>query len=416
MRLHIKRWWHVQALCLAFAAAMIASCGAESGAPSVETLHIPAGVQSAQSNIAVGPDGTAYASWLEPVQPDNGSGQPERHRLLYASLEPGGMAFSDPVEIASGSEWLENWADFPNIYVDRQGHMIANWMVSEGDAWHAYNIFWASSTNGRDWQEHGRLPEDRSPTEHGFVSYGDVGDEIISVWLDGRKYDEGVQEMTLRSRTLTAGGDAGEELLVDDLICECCQTGMTVTSDDRAIAVYRDLDEDNVRNIAYVTYQDGSWSEPATLHDDGWVLQGCPVNGPRIDAHGEHVAAAWFTAADDQPASRVAFKGPGEDGFGEPITFDHGDPLGRVDIQMLDEQTALVTWIESAEEQEDGKANIYVRTVSANGELGETVLIHETTNDRQSGFPRIGSPADGEVIAVWPDPVDEQVRSARITL
>ena len=40
------------------------------------------------------------------------------------------------------------------------------------------------------------------------------------------------------------------------------------------------------------------------VHDDGWKIAACPVNGPMLSARGRDVAIAWFTAT-GRPAARL---------------------------------------------------------------------------------------------------------------
>ena len=55
---------------------------------------------------------------------------------------------------------------------------------------------------------------------------------------------------------------------------------------------------------------------------------------------------AWFTGAGDVPAINVAFSNDAGSSFGDAVRIDRGEPLGRVDTLMLDDGTALVSWVE----------------------------------------------------------------------
>ena len=94
------------------------------------------------------------------------------------------------------------------------------------------------------------------------------------------------------------------------------------------------------------------WEAPITVHSDGWEFWGCPVNGPAIDAVGEIASVAWFTVANEVAAVKVAFSDDGGRNFGAPVRIDQGNPMGRVDLEMLEDGTALVSWVEWAEGKE----------------------------------------------------------------
>jgi sorbitol-specific phosphotransferase system component IIA len=74
-------------------------------------------------------------------------------------------------------------------------------------------------------------------------------------------------------------------------VCECCQTLAAVTSEGVIIA-YRDRSPSEVRDIYYVRRQNGAWSALQAIHEDGWEITACSVNGPSVAADGSRVALA----------------------------------------------------------------------------------------------------------------------------
>lgn len=51
-----------------------------------------------------------------------------------------------------------------------------------------------------------------------------------------------------------------------------------------------------------------------------------------LSARGRRVAAAWFTAKDNQPRTFAAFSSDAGETWGEPIRLDENSALGHVDI------------------------------------------------------------------------------------
>ena len=82
------------------------------------------------------------------------------------------------------------------------------------------------------------------------------------------------------------------------------------------------------------------------MQEDGWQIDGCPINGPAVAARGERVAVAWFTAAHDSPRVQVAFSNDGGESFDAAIAVAGSRALGRTDITLLPDDSALVTWLE----------------------------------------------------------------------
>jgi hypothetical protein len=273
-----------------------------------------------------------------------------------------------------------------------------------------------STDGGATWSEAVLPHRDGTATQHGFVSYFPLpGDSLGAVWLDGRRYDERLakseREMMLMHTALAPDGSLGAEQPLDTRVCSCCQTAAAVTSRG-PVVVYRDRSGDEMRDIAIVRRVDNRWTEPQTVHPDGWRIEGCPVNGPSIAADGERVAVAWFTASNDTPRVRLAFSEDAGASFSAPVQIDDGDPVGRVDVRLLDDGSAVVSWIERLE---DG-AEIRLRRVSADGRPGTAAVIAASSGERASGFPRIARTGDALVFA-WTEPGDPTtVRTARMPL
>ena len=118
-----------------------------------------------------------------------------------------------------------------------------------------------------------------------------------------------------------------------------------------AIDEVRDRSAEEIRDIYYVRLdRDGAgsqWTAPAPVHEDGWVMPGCPVNGPRLAVNDDAVVVAWYTGAGGG-AGRVLASFLEGDAFGEPIQVDEGAPIGRVDVVATGADQLLVAWLEHA--------------------------------------------------------------------
>jgi len=60
---------------------------------------------------------------------------------------------------------------------------------------------------------------------------------------------------------------------------------------------------------------------------------------------GTRVAVAWFTSAADTPRVKVAFSQDAGGTFSQPIQVDDGETIGRVDVLLLPDGSALVCWL-----------------------------------------------------------------------
>ena len=367
---------------------------------TIQGLDSPAGAASGEPNIYKGADGRIYLTWIE-KQGD------KIYALRFAVRS--GSAWSAPKTVIEGENLFVNWADFPSLVELPDGALVAHWLVKGNAAGaHSYDVNIARSTDeGKTWGKPIVPHRDGTKTEHGFVSMlplaaGRAG----AIWLDGRNFKENANEghgsstneMTLRYATINANGQLSEEMLLDSRVCDCCQTSAALTSEG-PIVVYRDRSEKEIRDISVVRFNKGRWTEPQTVHADGWEIHGCPVNGPSVSADGKRVAVAWFTAAKETPRVKVIFSGDSGATFGQPIQVDEAAPVGRVDVLMLADGSALVSWLERVAKGGEVK----VRRVRPDGSRDEAITVAESSAARASGFPQMARSRD-EIIFAWTDP------------
>jgi hypothetical protein len=366
----------------------------------VQELASPAAAHSGEPNLYATADGRVFFSWIEKLG-DN------LHALKFAVLKQG--QWSVPRTVAEGKNWFVNWADFPSLIELKDGSLLAHWLVKSDARTFAYNVNLSRSNDGgKTWSKPLVPHKDGTLTEHGFVSLLplDKGRAGL-VWLDGRNFTvkEGGQghsghgaltdEMTLRYAAIDAEAKLFDEAQIDGRVCDCCQTSAAVTGEGLIVA-YRDRTDKEVRDISILRRVKGKWMPPQVLHEDGWQINGCPVNGPSVASAGKNVVVAWFTAAQDLPQVKVAFSNDAGATFRQAVRVDDGKPLGRVEAVMLPDHSALVVWLERTEKG----AEIKVRRVQANAAKGQSFRVAEGNVARASGFPQIAV-TKNEVIFAW---------------
>ena len=372
---------------------------------------------SGEPSLALGAEGRAILTWIEPE---------DGVAALRLAIRDGG-GWSAPRTVWASEAMFVNWADFPSSVEMPDGTLAVHWLEKVADAPYAYHVMLAlSSDDGMTWTEPLRAHDDESPTEHGFVSMVPWRDGAGLTWLDARAMagesgggehvggEGGVERgaMSVRFRTLAPDGRLGPEVLLDDRTCECCQTALARVGDG-LVAAYRDRGESEVRDIAVVRGAGERWTEPAPLSTDGWVIPGCPVNGPQLSGDGGALVSAWYTGVGGTPQVYVTFSGDGGATFGPRIRVDEGLPLGRVDIERLEDGSAVVVWLEASSDT----PRVLARRVHPDGSLEAPLLISETAGERSSGFPRMARLGD-ELLFAWTIPGEGggvRVRAVRLS-
>jgi hypothetical protein len=373
-------------------------------------------------------DGGVLLSWLAPGSdpssdrpdsagdddPGEGPGDLWELRVVRFGEDAG---FGEPRVVVRRDDFFVNWADFPSVVEVGPDRWVAHWLQRGEGGGYDYGVRLATSEDaGVSWGEAWIPHEDRSPTEHGFVTVWATGEgRLAAVWLDGRKYVDGAhgsatEEMTLRSREMDPLGRMSGERELDARVCDCCQTDVAVT-ERGPVVVYRDRSREEVRDIHVVRWDGDAWSTPRPVHRDGWVIPGCPVNGPAIDARADRVAVAWFAAPRDEPRVQLAFSADGGATFQPPVRIDDGRPLGRTDVVLVPDGSAVVLWLE---EVRNGIGELRLRRVYPDGSVGPPHLLATTRSARASGFPQLLPLGSGDLFAAWTEASPEGPVAVRV--
>jgi hypothetical protein len=244
-------------------------------------------------------------------------------------------------------------------------------------------------------------------------------DSIGAIWLDGRNTGAAGHEsghsggMTLRSAIIAQDGSISDGQLIDELVCDCCQTDVTVGGVGPTV-VYRNRTGDEIRDIHVVRSADSQWQPDAAVANDGWKIAACPVNGPAIASTDNAVAVAWFTAANEDTSVKLAWSFDGAINFAGPVAIDSDQPVGRVDVELLADGSAVVSWLRATA---NGEAEVCLRRVTPNGAAGPVHVVANTGANRASGFPQLLRAGD-ELILAWTDTsgAHSQVNAAHINV
>jgi hypothetical protein len=371
---------------------------------NVATVSSPAAPNSAQPQLSSLGD-RVVLSWVER------SG--DAATLRFSERTDNG--WTDARTVAAGANWFVNWADVPSVIPLQHESMAAHWLQKSAASTYAYDVRLAFSRDrGRTWSASVTPHHDGTRTEHGFASLFPMpGQGLGLAWLDGRQMKEGSHEgmnggdMSLRGALFAPDGNQASEMAIDDRVCECCPSAAAVTTDGPIVA-FRNRTSDEIRDIYVSRLVGGKWTEPQAVHNDNWRIAACPVNGPALSAKGRDVALAWFTAVGDEGHAYAAFSSDAGATFGAPLRIDDVGAVGRVDVELLPDGSAAVTWIEFA----DQRSEFRLRRAERSGSRSASLAVSRIASGRSSGYPRLARRGQ-ELVFAWTDAGNpSQVRTA----
>ena len=351
---------------------------------------------SAQPYLAATAGGGLLATWFEP--------RPGELKALRIAERRNGR-WDAPVTVAERPQFFVNWADFPSVTETSDGRWVVHWLEKTEAKPYAYHIRMSvSADRGRTWSAPVTPHRDRSPTEHGFVAMTPAaGGGVDLVWLDGRQTADtaahgGHGPMALAAGTLGKDGRPGADAIIDARVCDCCQTSLARTSEG-LVAVYRDRSDQEIRDIYSVRQVNGRWAAPVRVAADGWLYKACPVNGPSVAAAGRRVVVAWFTSADGASRVKLARSSDAGASYAAATQIDDGNPLGRVDVELLPDGSALVTWLEIVGDAAEWR----VKRLGADGKVRGRWTVGSAPRTRMAGFARTAM-SGGDLFVAWTAP------------
>jgi hypothetical protein len=388
-----------------FLAALLMSGFSGDTSIGLQSLENPTITGSRLPRLGTLASGDVLMSWVEP--------RTDGHALKFGVLHDGHWVRGG--EVAHGNNWFVNWSDFPSVVAIDEKFWLAHWLVKQpGGKAYDYDVATSISTDaGLTWAAPKHPHRDGTAAEHGFAAIFPVDGDAGIVWLDGRDHLKKAEQakrlevnskksgnFNLRYTRIHRDGSMEAEQVIDNNTCTCCWPSVAVTSAG-PIVVWRGRTEAEIRDNRVSVMLDGKWSAPAPLGAEGWMIEGCPVNGPAVAAHGLQVVSAWFSAEGDRPRVRVAFSKDGGMNFGTPIEIDDAAPLGRIGLVWKDDSTAVISWM-TATDAVTKKSSLAVRTIHVDGSLGLIKRLLDISAGRDTGVPQMVA-SDAGLTFAWTD-------------
>lgn len=374
----------------------------------IENIPFSYGNNNAQPNL-VSSNGTLSLSWISSKNENKAS-------LHFSQFKKG--KWIKPQTIAYGNNWFVNWADFP-AHAINEDLIITSYLKKSASGTYTYDVILnLQKLSGEKIKQNFLLNTDSVKAEHGFVSIIPSNKKgFFITWLDGRNtleksLDGHHKPMTIRFAEITNKGDIIKESELDASVCDCCQTSIANTNNG-PIVVYRDRSEKEVRDIYSIRNINGVWEDPNLLHNDGWTINGCPVNGPKVAVNSTNLAIAWFTVSNNNPLVNVSFSKTNGDSFSTPLKINDHHAIGRVDVAFLNTEEIIVSYMEA----DDIGTYLRIKKVSVNEKVSKPITISKIDGGRNTGVPQLEI-INNEIFIVWTISIDgmNQLKSVKLSL
>ena len=419
------------------AALLLVACR-EAPPVAVSLGHPAQGVtSSADPTLARDPDtGHLLLSWV-------GGTDSAGWSLWFARSADGGESWSEPEAVTQGPDEVHPHGEAsPRLVAARGGRIALVWprdIKVEGRKWPATQMRVARSLDGgRSWSLPRTINDDTTGAQvghtfHGAAWAGDTG--LVVAWLDERSGADllGHHHETMESPaadssheddsriyTVTSpdfGASWGPNRPVWGAACPCCRVSLARAARGEVQAAWRRHFPGNVRDVvlgsltsALDTTMSGPASEPARVHEDGWVYPGCPHTGPAVSVGEDgRTHVAWYTGQDDRKGVYLA-RGVEGGEFDPPIALVHGRQVttGHAAVVALERGWSAVAW----DVNDRGERRISAALVNPAGRV-QPVSVPGADG---GSYPQLARLEEGDIMLAWTRTLPEgsRIELARI--
>jgi hypothetical protein len=276
-----------------------------------------------------------------------------------------------------------------------------------------------SVDGGRSFRPSTSIGDETITAERGFQSVTVGGDHLArAAWLDGRR-DPGTpphtnvggdyDPMHLMFAAGNADGRWNAEVRLATNVCGCCKTAIAMGRDGAIYVAFRNIYPGSLRDISFTVSRDGgrTFSPPARVSEDHWMLDGCPDDGPTMALDRDGVVhLVWPTLVQGAQPAIALFHASTRDG----VTFTRrqrietlGTPKPSHPQLIVDSCGALtLTWDEAQGATRRAVMRQLVALPSGDVRPGD---LHVISGSNPATYPVLAAVPNG-VLTAWTEVAD----------
>jgi hypothetical protein len=357
--------------------------------------------------------------------------------VYMAVSRDGGRTFSQPVRVSDerqaslGAEQPPRVALVPRA--GRDPEVVVMWTAKSKDG--SLLLISRSPDGGASFTRATPIPGSEAAGNRGWESTAvDRHGRVVAFWLDHREMassgsaamhheghdhasgDAAKADGAVRAQSsklyFAALDGASHSRAVAGGVCYCCKTAVAIGADGAIHAAWRHVYPGNLRDIAFTTSRDGgrTFTTPVRVSSDGWILDGCPENGPALAAGADDVVhVLWPTlvagATSDGEPTLALFHATSRSGG----TFSPRERIATDGMPRHPQLTATAAGLFAAwDEQTAGGSRVVLARLASSGSGPARVSREIVSGSARAQTPTIAGASEGVVIA-WAEGTEQSV-------
>ena len=327
--------------------------------------------------------------------------------LMQASFD-GSDSFEEPVRVNDPSTPVSSHGESqPQLRVRSMREFYVLWQSEAGGSGKlllARSVDW-----GKTFSKPVAVDRASSASQSFFNMSVSPQGHVYVAWLDGRDRAQTGGSSVYVARSTDRGATFEKSVRAGTDVCPCCRTSISFSGDDSVHVSWRDLFENNVRDMVVATSSDGgqTWGEPRRVAEDNWSINGCPHSGASLSTLGDRLFVSWRTVREGKSEVFLAYSDDGGRTFSgrqslsgdlldpnHPTLFETGDKIAVVFQARDPEKNA--GW---------SKVAAYVREIDKSGKAGP--LVRAGQLEGSASYPTLTWEAPGQMFIVWTEPSSE---------